>query len=103
MWRSSGKGLRPLAAFRCGVMLFVLCRVAAGCGKTPSDGAASAQKSTANWFEDVTARSGVAFTHVAEVSGNYLFSESIGSGAAFLDFDNDGRLDLYLIHNVGAS
>ncbi len=74
---------------------------AAGCGKPPS--ASTAQETAADWFEDVTARSGVAFTHVAEVSGNFLFSESIGSGAAFLDFDNDGRLDLYLIHNVGAS
>jgi hypothetical protein len=27
----------------------------------------------------------------------------MGSGAAFLDFDNDGRLDLYLIHNVHPS
>jgi hypothetical protein len=45
----------------------------------------------------------VNFVHQAETSGRYLFSESIGSGAAFLDFDNDGRLDLYLIHNVGPS
>ena len=90
-------GLRP-GMF--GAMLLAIA-LAAGCGKSPSSGAAP--RPAANWFEDVTVRSGVAFTHVAEVSGNYLFSESIGSGAAFLDFDNDGRLDVYLIHNVGAS
>ena len=56
-----------------------------------------------NWFEDFTARAGVRFVHQVETSGLYLFSESIGSGGAFLDFDNDGRLDLYLIHNVNPS
>src|ERR1051325_4661738 len=55
------------------------------------------------WFEDITERSGVHFRHEVETSGQYLFSESLGSGAAFLDFDNDGRLDLYLIHNVNPS
>ena len=56
-----------------------------------------------NWFEDFTARAKVRFVHQAETSGRHLFSESIGSGAAFLDFDNDGRLDFYLIHNVPPS
>jgi hypothetical protein len=55
------------------------------------------------WFEDFTGPSGIAFVHEVETSGHYLFSESIGSGGAFLDFDNDGRLDVYLIHNVAPS
>lgn len=55
------------------------------------------------WFEDGTESSGVRFRHEVETSGQYLFSESIGSGGAFFDFDNDGRLDLYLIHNVNPS
>ena len=83
------------------IALLIALALAAGCGKAPSGGAAGAGSAT--WFEDVTARSGLAFTHEVDVSGNYLFSESIGSGAAFLDFDNDGRLDVYLIHNVGPS
>src|SRR5207249_3417311 len=48
-------------------------------------------------------RVGLRFTHEVETSGEYLFSEAMGSGAAFLDFDNDGRLDVYLIHNVNPS
>jgi hypothetical protein len=38
-----------------------------------------------------------------ETSGKYLFSESVGSGAAFFDFDQDGQLDVYLIHNASPS
>ncbi len=78
--------------------------LAAGCEKRPDEarpGKPAAQVSA--WFEDFTDRSGVRFVHEVEVSGNYLFSESIGSGAAFFDFDNDGRLDIYLIHNVSRS
>ena len=54
-------------------------------------------------FEEVTAPSGLDFVHQVETSGKYLFSESIGSGGAFLDFDNDGLLDIYLIHNVSGA
>src|SRR5262245_55044446 len=64
-------------------------------------GTPSAGPPAVPWFEDATTRSGVVFTHEVETSGRYLFAESMGSGAACLDFDNDGRLDLYLIHNVG--
>src|SRR6188508_2811779 len=79
--------------------MLIILGLAAGCGKAPPGGPEEA--GSAIWFEDVTARAGIVFTHEVTVSGDYLFSESIGSGAAFLDFDNDGRLDVYLIHNVG--
>lgn len=75
-----------------------------GCGKDsrPADTERSVAQGPA-WFEDFTARANIPFVHQAETSGRHLFSESIGSGVAFLDFDNDGRLDLYLIHNVHPS
>jgi hypothetical protein len=68
--------------------------LATGCERHPA-------RPGAAWFEDATVRTGVSFVHEVEVSGRHLYPESIGSGAAFLDFDNDGRLDIYLIHNVG--
>lgn len=55
------------------------------------------------WFEDGTAAAGLVFRHEVQTSGRYLFHESIGSGAAVLDFDNDGWLDVYLIHNAGGA
>lgn len=65
-----------------------------GCGRDRE------QPSAPPWFEDITERTGIHFTHQVTTSGRHLFHESIGSGVAVLDFDNDGRLDLYLIHNV---
>jgi hypothetical protein len=73
----------------------------AGCGRPTAGPAVSPPQHTqAPWFADITAQSGVAFVHQVAVSGHYLFSESIGSGAAVIDFDNDGLMDLYFIHNV---
>ena len=73
----------------------------AGCGQGPSSGKTQPPAGPdAHWFEDATRASGVDFGHQADAPGNFLIHESIGSGAAFLDFDNDGRLDLYFIHNA---
>ena len=55
------------------------------------------------WFEDITAQSGLDFKHDAGATGSWFMPESIGSGGALLDFDNDGRLDIYLIHSAGPS
>lgn len=54
------------------------------------------------WMADVTAKVGLAFRHDAgPLPGRYFMPQIIGSGAALLDFDGDGRLDLYLLHNGG--
>jgi hypothetical protein len=80
---------------------FVVWSGVAGCRQeNPREDTSPAAAAGPGWFEDFTGRSGIAFVHQVETSGNYLFSESIGSGGAVLDFDNDGRLDVYLIHNV---
>ena len=65
-----------------------------GCGPKPA-------ASDGNIFENVTARSGVRFTHQAGT--NYFMPDQMGSGIALLDFDQDGRLDIYLVQNGGAS
>jgi hypothetical protein len=55
------------------------------------------------WFEDVTEKLGPRFTHDAGVlpGTKYFLPQIMGSGCAVFDFDNDGRLDIYLIHNGG--
>ncbi|MFM7149157.1 MAG: CRTAC1 family protein [Gemmataceae bacterium] len=55
-----------------------------------------------NWFEDATERSGIAFVHDAgPIDGQFFMPQIVGSGAAFIDVDGDGLLDLYLLNNGG--
>jgi hypothetical protein len=53
------------------------------------------------WFVDVTDEVGLRFIHDAGPVGSYFLPQIMGSGAALFDFDNDGRLDVYLIQNGG--
>ena len=50
-------------------------------------------------FEDQAGRSGVDFTHQHCDTKIANILESNGSGAAWLDFDNDGWLDVYLVNS----
>lgn len=52
-------------------------------------------------LEEITETSGLAFTHDSGSKGDYFMPEHIGSGAAFLDFNNDDRLDVYLVQHGG--
>lgn len=50
-------------------------------------------------FIDVTRSWGLEFRHVVGPLGTYFMPESIGTGGAFLDYDGDGRLDLFLVQS----
>ncbi|HEV2462555.1 MAG TPA: CRTAC1 family protein [Acidobacteriaceae bacterium] len=51
-------------------------------------------------FESIPAsRSGIAFTHTAGLSPSMYLPETVGAGCAFLDYDNDGWMDIYLVNS----
>ncbi len=49
-------------------------------------------------FVDVTASSGIDFRHVHGGTGRKYFVETMGSGVAFLDYNSDGRLDVFAVN-----
>jgi hypothetical protein len=68
----------------------------AGIGLTAQGIAAAAQPPAPGvLFRDVTREAGIRFEHTAAPEKKYIM-ESMSGGVALFDFDNDGRLDIYL-------
>ena len=87
----------PHAKLPCRLLLCALI-AAAGCDRPDTT---SATSSAPGWFSDITTASRLAFTHVAGT--NYFMPDQVGSGAALFDYDNDGRLDVYLLQDGGTN
>ena len=51
-------------------------------------------------FVDITERVGVHFQHQALHTSRKYLLETMGSGVALFDCDNDGRLDLFLVNGA---
>src|SRR5262245_28609750 len=49
-------------------------------------------------FTDVTAASGIRFKHNSGANGQKYLPETMGAGCAFVDYDNDGWQDLFLVN-----
>jgi enediyne biosynthesis protein E4 len=50
-------------------------------------------------FTDVATSVGLAFTHIRGATGQYQLPETMGSGVAWLDYDGDGWMDLYVVQS----
>jgi hypothetical protein len=85
--------MRPNAAVLC-----TACAVYLGILGAGQDG-----HETPGNFVDITARSGVRFQHVASHTTKKYLPETMGSGVALFDYDNDGRLDIFLVNGAPLS
>lgn len=65
--------------------------------------AQSSKQEPAAKFVDVTAQSGVHFQGRASHTSQKYLPETMGSGVALFDYDNDGRLDLFLANGAPLS
>ena len=61
--------------------------------------AAGAVASTAAFEEISATASGIAWTHVSGRSPMAHLPETVGAGCAFVDYDNDGWMDIYLVNS----
>ena len=59
--------------------------------------ASASSTETSVRFVDATREAGIAFQHINGASPDKYLVETMGSGAAFFDYDNDGWIDLFLV------
>ena len=58
------------------------------------------EQTTQPLFEEVPAsKSGITWQHVNGRSADYYLPETTGAGCAFLDYDNDGWMDIYFVNS----
>ncbi|HXW18333.1 MAG TPA: CRTAC1 family protein [Candidatus Acidoferrales bacterium] len=60
----------------------------------------SAAESPAIQFEDITRAAGIHFTHDNGAYGRKFLPEAMGSGVAFIDYDNDGWQDIFFVNSA---
>jgi enediyne biosynthesis protein E4 len=62
--------------------------------------AAGVEKPLPGKFTDVTAALGVHFNYLSSHTAKHYLLETMGGGVALFDYDNDGRLDIFLVNGA---
>ena len=57
----------------------------------------SIEARSSGWFIDATVETGLDFTHVNGMTGEFYYPEIIAPGVALFDYDNDEDLDVFLV------
>src|SRR5215212_8450821 len=59
-----------------------------------------AHAANVTYFTDATAASGLTFVQANSPTSNKYLLETMGGGVALLDYDNDGRLDVFFTNGA---
>src|SRR5207302_323161 len=63
-------------------------------------GVGAAPETSAIQFRDVTPQAGIHFLHNNGAFGTKYLPETMGPGVAFIDYDNDGWPDIFLVNGM---
>jgi hypothetical protein len=75
-------------------LVLVICGIAA-----PKRSESASAPGTTELFTDVTQQARITWRHFSGQSDDRFLLETMGGGVAFIDFDNDGLLDLLLVNS----
>src|SRR5687767_4467623 len=97
------KTLLPLHVFLVsGIALLIL----AGCPSQPNENGTAISSNTQSktpsskaLFADVASQAGLKFKHQLGDTGRFYIVENTAPGCAFIDYDNDGNLDIFLVQS----
>jgi hypothetical protein len=88
--------LKKQSAF--GISLFTIFYFLFSLGLSAIAAAQSAEAGVT--FQDVTAKAGIHFIHNNGAFGKKFLPETVGPGVAFIDYDNDGWPDIFLVNGT---
>jgi hypothetical protein len=81
------------------VLIFTCVLLSARRGSTAL-AANAAPEAPAVTFRDITQQAGIHFTHNTGAFGKKYLPETMGPGVAFIDYDNDGWPDIFLVNGM---
>ena len=84
------------------VALLASCLIVAAAQQLPDHKSEDAKPSQPK-FTDVTSTLGISFQHIASHTSKKYLIETMGSGVALFDYDNDGRLDIFAVNGAPLS
>lgn len=83
-----------------GFAIAVMALSSAGCKERPAASQVPEASTAPIAFEEVAEASGIRFSHHTGAAGKRLMPETMGSGCALVDLDNDNRLDAVMVDST---
>jgi hypothetical protein len=93
-------GTKYISFLMWSISLAVVMPVRISAQENQNHAAAASAGATLGLFVDITEKSGVNFKYQASHTSKKYLIETMGTGVALFDYDNDGRLDIFLVNGA---